>query len=159
MTAIDLDVRWADDPDLIDVGLAGAGLHASCLCLIARLQVPALTASQIYRYGGTPDLVADLLEVGLLTLTDDGLLAPSLRGAVLPRPDDHVRRERARVTRAVRAEVFAADGHACRYCGDTEPLEVDHIYPLILGGTSDRDNLQTLCMPCNRRKWAHVEVD
>lgn len=31
---------------------------------------------------------------------------------------------------------------------------VDHITPLARGGSNDRKNLQLLCPPCNRSKWA-----
>lgn len=35
-------------------------------------------------------------------------------------------------------------------------LEVDHIHPRHLGGTSEIDNLQALCNQCNSRKGAKV---
>lgn len=51
-------------------------------------------------------------------------------------------------------ELAARDAKVCRYCGSTENLSIDHIVPLARGGTNDLDNLQFLCMPCNRRKGA-----
>lgn len=51
-----------------------------------------------------------------------------------------------------RHEVFARDGGACVRCGDTERLEVDHIIPMVRGGTDDDWNLQTLCKSCNSAK-------
>ena len=33
-----------------------------------------------------------------------------------------------------------------------DEFEIDHIHPVVLGGTSDPANLQLLCMPCNRSK-------
>lgn len=78
---------------------------------------------------------------------------------------------------AIRAQVFTRDGFTCRVCGWRTPeipenydgryaprglikdgdgkvriLEVDHIYPRFLGGTSDIANLQTLCNRCNASK-------
>ena len=40
----------------------------------------------------------------------------------------------------------------CLYCGDTEYLSVDHIIPLVSGGTSDIDNLTIACGSCNSMK-------
>ena len=48
--------------------------------------------------------------------------------------------------------VFARDGRQCRYCGNDENLQVDHIISRKNGGTHDMDNLQVLCRDCNLRK-------
>lgn len=40
----------------------------------------------------------------------------------------------------------------CKYCGGTENLTVDHKHPVILGGSNEPHNLQTLCYPCNQLK-------
>lgn len=45
----------------------------------------------------------------------------------------------------------------CAYCKvdlTKENEHRDHILPLALGGTNDRDNIQLLCEPCNRSKGA-----
>lgn len=42
--------------------------------------------------------------------------------------------------------------HQCAKCGGGEPLEKDHITPLYQGGSDGLDNLQPLCVPCNRSK-------
>lgn len=52
----------------------------------------------------------------------------------------------------VRREVYDRDGRKCKHCGTNERLSIDHIIARINGGTDDPSNLQTLCMPCNRRK-------
>lgn len=54
--------------------------------------------------------------------------------------------------RALRAQIFERDGHACTYCGDVENLCCDHILPLIQGGTNDPENLTTACRTCNSSK-------
>jgi len=48
--------------------------------------------------------------------------------------------------------VFERDGDQCLACGATEHLSIDHIVPLVKGGTNLRDNLQTLCRSCNSVK-------
>ncbi|MEM3714671.1 MAG: HNH endonuclease [Nitrososphaeria archaeon] len=55
----------------------------------------------------------------------------------------------------VRYLVFQRDQFKCRICGRTAKetkLEVDHIIPVSKGGTDTLDNLQTLCVDCNRGK-------
>lgn len=46
------------------------------------------------------------------------------------------------------------DGNACKICGTTNKLTVDHIIPLSKGGSNDDDNFQILCFSCNRKKGA-----
>lgn len=58
---------------------------------------------------------------------------------------------------SVRFEVFKRDGFACAYCNRRPPdvtLEVDHIIPVIEGGSDDPENLITACWDCNRGKGA-----
>lgn len=42
---------------------------------------------------------------------------------------------------------------------DPGPLEIDHILPLVDGGTHDLDNLQFLCKSCHRSKTARENKD
>ncbi len=47
----------------------------------------------------------------------------------------------------------------CVACGQPRPnLQIDHIRPLVLGGTHDICNAQPLCASCNRIKYVH-EID
>ena len=49
----------------------------------------------------------------------------------------------------------AAHGFRCLSCGRCEPeiiLTVDHIRPVAQGGTNALDNLQPLCLDCNKHK-------
>lgn len=41
----------------------------------------------------------------------------------------------------------------CAKCGDTDRLELDHIHPRFAGGEATKENAQTLCRPCNRKKF------
>jgi predicted restriction endonuclease len=63
--------------------------------------------------------------------------------------------KRKTLSAKLRYEVFKRDQFKCRICGRTAKetkLEVDHIIPVSKGGTDDLDNLQTLCVDCNRGK-------
>jgi 5-methylcytosine-specific restriction endonuclease McrA len=49
--------------------------------------------------------------------------------------------------------VFKRDLYQCRICRRAGvELELDHVIPVSLGGSDSMDNLQTLCVPCNRGK-------
>lgn len=51
------------------------------------------------------------------------------------------------------AFILARDGLVCAYCGDVDgPFAVDHMVPLMKGGTSDLDNLCVACAACNSSK-------
>ena len=54
-----------------------------------------------------------------------------------------------------RFDVFARDSYTCQYCGRNPPevmLHVDHIIPVVKGGTDDMENLRTSCSQCNLGK-------
>jgi 5-methylcytosine-specific restriction endonuclease McrA len=63
--------------------------------------------------------------------------------------------ERKALTKKQRFNVFKRDHFTCQYCGQTPPavvLEVDHITPVVEGGSNDILNLLTACFDCNRGK-------
>lgn len=72
--------------------------------------------------------------------------------------------QRALMTAKLRGWIKDRDQHtcqnpACRLSIFIEPnllLEVDHIVPVSKGGTSEPENLQTLCWRCNRTKGARM---
>lgn len=67
-------------------------------------------------------------------------------------PDKAPRRT---IARRLRYEVLRRDNYACRYCGGAAPdvkLTVDHVIPVVLGGTDDPSNLVTACADCNGGK-------
>lgn len=59
------------------------------------------------------------------------------------------------------ADIARAQNHRCAYCRRSvrKRYEVDHITPLVRGGSDDRSNLQILCPTCNRRKQAMDPID
>jgi hypothetical protein len=48
--------------------------------------------------------------------------------------------------------VFARDNYACRYCGSTNDLSIDHVVPRAQGGGDGAENLAVACRSCNCRK-------
>jgi hypothetical protein len=72
---------------------------------------------------------------------------------VLACPIELPRKRRGAIPRAVREVVRERDGNACRTCGSTADVQLDHIKPWCRGGADTVDNLQCLCGLCNRRKW------
>jgi 5-methylcytosine-specific restriction endonuclease McrA len=57
--------------------------------------------------------------------------------------------------RKVAAKMKAAQPW-CTYCGspgtEDNPLTIDHVIPLAMGGTNARENLVVACYRCNRKK-------
>lgn len=97
---------------------------------------------------GTRKSLARLVEVGLLEIVPDGYRmvgARFMRKGRAPRP---WRRHRRRV--------LARDGGACRYCGATEDLTLDHVIPKSRRGAHDPANLVTACRSCNSKKGART---
>ncbi len=55
-------------------------------------------------------------------------------------------------------QIGRRDGFGCAVCGEpSRDLGVDHIIPLVAGGTNDLDNLQLLCRSCNSKKGGTAE--
>ena len=48
--------------------------------------------------------------------------------------------------------VFIRDNYCCVKCGSKKNLEIHHIVPHAMGGSSRLENLQLLCRSCNQMK-------
>ena len=66
---------------------------------------------------------------------------------------------RRRIGKPVRDQVFLRDGGSCsfvsaagRRCGSTHALQIDHVRPWAMGGSSELDNLRLLCGRHNRHR-------
>ncbi len=57
--------------------------------------------------------------------------------------------KRKRIPREVRKEVLKRDKYACYICGSKENLVMHHIKEMGKGGSNDKTNLITLCVPCH----------
>lgn len=59
------------------------------------------------------------------------------------------------IPKQVRDAVFERDGNQCSYCpDDVGPFHLDHIVPVVLGGTNAPENLTVACAKCNLSKGA-----
>jgi hypothetical protein len=58
----------------------------------------------------------------------------------------------SRIPEKTRENVYARDGSKCTECGTSDDLTIDHIRPLVYGGTHNESNLRVLCRSCNS-KW------
>lgn len=77
--------------------------------------------------------------------------------SILPEPPDNngtaAKITRKPVPRRVRFEVLRRDNYTCRYCRSTDdPLTIDHVKPVVLGGTDEPSNLVACCKDCNTGK-------
>lgn len=58
--------------------------------------------------------------------------------------------------------IIHRDGAKCVACGVDSArasLEVDHIIPVILGGTGDDENLRTLCSGCHKKETTRLRKE
>ena len=63
--------------------------------------------------------------------------------------------QKKRMIRFSRENVFRRDRCICQYCGNTVSklhLTLDHVVPIVQGGTKDWENIVTACRTCNQKK-------
>lgn len=69
----------------------------------------------------------------------------------------------AHVSVALRQMVFDRAQGACEYCKSQakfaiDPLVIDHVYPVSLGGKTIGENLTLACQTCNNCKYIKTET-
>lgn len=72
------------------------------------------------------------------------------------------KRKRKGLSKKIRFEVFKRDRFRCQYCGGEAPdvvLQIDHIHPVVDGGTDEIENLLTACVGCNSGKGKRLLSD
>jgi len=50
------------------------------------------------------------------------------------------------------SQLLADYNHQCVYCGSDKKLTVDHLIPIVRGGSNDYNNLTLACLSCNSAK-------
>lgn len=79
---------------------------------------------------------------------------PALKCSTCIKERTAAMRERRRahyIPQSTRASVRDEAGGACLYCGGPGS-EIDHVVPIVNGGSSDVSNLVWACRRCNRSK-------
>jgi len=59
----------------------------------------------------------------------------------------------------VKKKVMIRDNGKCVYCGSKENIEFDHILPFSEGGSNSANNIQLICIYCNRQKRNYINDD
>lgn len=70
--------------------------------------------------------------------------------------EKHTHKRNYNINPKLRKEVYERDLYRCQKCGTHKDLSIDHVHPVILGGTDEISNLQTLCISCNCSKGART---
>ena len=132
--------------ELVPLTAQARRLHVTVSDRFLRKLEAATAALSHSHPGATPE---EILEAGLdLLLARDAKrkgLVEKPRKTPRPAKPDHIPAH-------VRRAVWARDGHRCQWplasggvCGCTRQLQLDHITPLALGGTSTIDNGRIAC--------------
>jgi hypothetical protein len=115
-----------------------------------------LAALQDYVPGGSSMSPVELpvLDVGwgvlrALDIPPPPTVAQAMAEAATRPPRPPMRRALS-MTRRLR--IMFRDGGKCIKCAATDDLSIDHIVPIVKGGSDEDDNLRTLCRSCNSSK-------
>ena len=64
--------------------------------------------------------------------------------------------------RGLKRQLMRRQNNTCVYCGyrrRAPSLDIDHIVPVVKGGSNDAPNLQVICRPCNQRKGDQTDEE
>ena len=68
--------------------------------------------------------------------------------------------KRVKFSDSLKRDLYNDQRGKCLYCGIRKTIrkyEIDHKDPVVRGGSNDKNNLQLLCRPCNRRKGMQTD--
>ena len=88
----------------------------------------------------------------------------SIRVMLLTRSNERRIRPTERVTwpKGLKRKLMRRQNNTCVYCGHrriASSMEIDHITPVVRGGSNDDSNLQVICRPCNQRKGLQTDEE
>ena len=80
------------------------------------------------------------------------------------RTDERTIRPTERVTwpKSLKRQLMRRQNNVCAYCGKrrTAPsFDIDHMTPVVRGGSNEASNLQVICRPCNQRKGDQTDAE
>ena len=64
--------------------------------------------------------------------------------------------------KGLKRSLMRRQDNTCAYCGYRRiaaSMDIDHIIPVVRGGTNDESNLQVICSPCNQRKGLQTDEE
>lgn len=70
--------------------------------------------------------------------------------------------ERIPWPKGLKRRLMRQQDNTCVYCGfrrRATSMEIDHIIPVVRGGSNDESNLQVICRPCNLRKGIQTDEE
>ena len=93
-------------------------------------------------------------------LTADALIWVML----VTRSDERRIRPTSRVTwpKGLKRSLMRRQDNTCVYCGYRRiaaSMDIDHIIPVVRGGSNDESNLQVICRRCNQRKGPQTDEE
>jgi 5-methylcytosine-specific restriction endonuclease McrA len=65
---------------------------------------------------------------------------------------ESIKTKRRTITEDVRNSLMIKANYKCELCFSDKKLEIDHIMPFALGGSTSIDNLRVLCKSCNLKR-------
>ena len=150
-----------------------------CFRTIERLFIPADEAAREKAREQVGTFTRHLAQLEEMNNIVDGFVvdrmhyhAPTITSAQLPalpvetRRKNHgeLRAERIRAnggwfTKQEWSNLLAKYNYRCVRCGSKRHIAADHVVPVLLGGSSNIDNIQPLCRKCNSSKGARSCAD
>ena len=70
--------------------------------------------------------------------------------------------ERITWPKGLKRRLMRRQDNTCTYCGNRRratSMDIDHITPVVRGGSNDESNLQVICRPCNLRKGIQTDEE
>ena len=70
--------------------------------------------------------------------------------------------ERVSWPKGLKRRLMRRQDDTCVYCGHrrtASSMDIDHITPVVRGGSNDESNLQVICRPCNQRKGLQTDEE
>lgn len=140
--------------------LAAIVLFRVCGAICDTEKPPCLRAARARAYTPEEEAAFDaLLTSGVLLLNAEGrvVVNESERTPLVSIGSFYPPKDRLAVKPNKRFRVLERDGFKCVYCGvhaSDAVLQVDHVMPVVRGGTNDLSNLVTACVTCNIGKHA-----
>ena len=83
---------------------------------------------------------------------------------LVTRSDERRIRPTKRLTwpKGLKRSLMRRQDNTCAYCGYRRiaaSMDIDHIIPVVRGGSNDENNLQVICRPCNQRKGLQTDEE